>query len=197
MLTLSDQIDHEAHQIDFSLLERVLSPYSPAGTDYLKSMQLEDTCQCASSVDDAPLFVSSGAYQIPTSCYIQDTGHFNAVEFLICYNQLAYATFAHLVEGEYFNMPEFTDACPKISDALEGMSIEHYFKHQLSSMLILKTETRFKSIINAKDFYGTLTIKKLKRRKDTIFIETKCVFRDDDGGYAEGNVLLAYQPKFN
>ena len=39
---------------------------------------------------DAGLISAKGRFSIPDSCYIDDTGHFNAVEFNICFNQLAY-----------------------------------------------------------------------------------------------------------
>ncbi|MEO1375818.1 MAG: FcoT family thioesterase, partial [Cyanobacteria bacterium J06635_10] len=39
-------------------------------------------------------------FSIPESCYIDDTGHFNSVEFNICYNQLFYIIIAYLIKNQ-------------------------------------------------------------------------------------------------
>lgn len=192
---LTEQHNSTDQHIDFSLLRRILAPYSPTGTDYLKSLQLIHTWQSDSHCESDPLIRTSGDFRIPSSCYIKDTGHFNAVEFLICYNQMAYSTFGQLFQGGYFNDPDFNAISPGSSEALSNISLDAFFNDQLSSMLILKTSTRFKGIINAKNFTGTFSIKKFKYRHKTLFGETRCVFRDSNGGYADGDVLLAYQPK--
>jgi hypothetical protein len=194
---LSEQLDPMIQHIDYSLLRRILTPYSPTGTDYLKSVQLLHTWKSAPHSEGDPLVSARGGFRIPNSCYIKDTGHFNAVEFLICYNQLAYSTFGQLFDGEYFNDPDFNAISPGSSKALAGISIDAFFKDQLSSMLILKTSTRFKGIINAKNFTGTFSINRFKYRGNTLFADTACVFRDNNCGYADGEVLLAYRPNFN
>jgi hypothetical protein len=195
---LSEQLDQGSQQhIDYVLLRRILAPYSHVGTDYLKSLQLLHTWRFPCLSEDESLITACGEFRIPSSCYIKDTGHFNAVEFLICYNQLAYSTFGHLFDGEYFNDSGFMKISPGASQALARISIDAFFKNQLSSMLILKTSTRFKGLIDAKYFTGTLSINKIKNRSNTLFAETTCVFRDNNGGYADGEVLLAYQPKLD
>ena len=45
------------------------------------------------------LITGKGRFSIPESCYIDSTGHFNAVEFNICYNQLAYVLFAGCINA--------------------------------------------------------------------------------------------------
>jgi hypothetical protein len=194
---LTNQHNSTTQHIDFSLLRRILAPYSPTGTDYLKSLQLVHSWRSNSHSENDPLISTRGDFRIPSSCYIQDTGHFNAVEFLICYNQMAYSTFGQLFQGGYFNDADFGSVSPGSYEALSNISIDAFFKDQLSSMLILKTSTRFKGVIDAKNFTGTFSIKKFKYRHKTLFGETSCVFHDNNGGYAEGEVLLAYQPKFN
>ncbi|MGW6540873.1 FcoT family thioesterase [Streptomyces sp. NPDC055051] len=54
--------------------------------------------------DGRPL-TGSGMFTIPEPCYIDDTGHFNAVEFNICYNQLAYYTLAAMIRDRVHGCP--------------------------------------------------------------------------------------------
>lgn len=192
----NEQLAPQTNHIDHALLQRILAPYSPTGTDYLKSTELLHSWRSASHNEDDPFITSTGAFSIPNSCYIQATGHFNAVEFIICYNQLAYATFGQLFDGEFFKDAGFGDICPgSTGEAIANISIDTFFRDQLASMLILKTTTKFRGMIDAKNFYGTFSINKFKARGNTLFCETTCVFRDNNKGYAEGDVLLAYQPK--
>ena len=194
---LAEEIRCEYPIVEDGLLQQILSPYIPTNTDYLKSSQLLHTWKSESYKDGSPLIVMNGEFTIPNSCYIQSTGHFNAVEFLICYNQLAYTLFGFMLDGDYFKDPAFHKLSPKSSNALAGVSIEDYFKDQLSSMLILKAGTRFKRAIDASKFTGTLSINEFRYKRDTIFIGTTCSFIDDNGGQAEGEVLLAYPKQYS
>jgi FcoT-like thioesterase domain len=62
----------------------------------------------------------------------------------------------------------------------------------LSSMLILKCATRFRNMIDAKHFWGTLTVERISHHKGSFFTETRCEFTDAGNGRAEGEVLLGY-----
>src|ERR1041384_5399948 len=72
---------------DDGLLAEVMRVYLPH-CRYLKSAELAAT----------PELTAIGRFEIGDSCYIDDTGHFNAVEFNICYNQLAYYLIAKTVQ---------------------------------------------------------------------------------------------------
>lgn len=67
------------------LLARVLEPYSCKGCRYLIDAQY-------SATEDSVL--AYGNFTIGESAYIRSTGHFNAVELILCFNQLAYSAFA-------------------------------------------------------------------------------------------------------
>ena len=78
--------------ISKDFIDDILKPYRKHA-QYLKSAELthfQDKCSCATKGKDAGLITAKGRFSIPESCYIDDTGHFNAVEFNICFNQLAY-----------------------------------------------------------------------------------------------------------
>lgn len=66
---------------DPSLLAQVLNPYK-AHCKYLKSAQVTKE----GDPHDGGRVIGRCEFSIPQSCYIDDTGHFNSVEFNICYN---------------------------------------------------------------------------------------------------------------
>jgi FcoT-like thioesterase domain len=183
--------------ISQAFLHKVLRPYIPTKTDYLRSAALVQVAGHERQSKEEALMVSEGRFSIPTSCYIQSTGHFNAVEFLICFNQLAYTSLGFgIAEGFFANLSEAW-ASESTRTKLKSVTERVFFDNQLSSMLILKTETRFQKIIDAADFKATLSIQSVFSRRDTFFVETECVFSDDKGGKAEGKVLLAYASHAN
>jgi FcoT-like thioesterase domain len=73
--------------ITAGFIAEVLQPYR-ANAKYLHAAELTYVRSDAAANDEASLVVGRGHFTIPASCYIDDTGHFNAVEFNICYNQL-------------------------------------------------------------------------------------------------------------
>lgn len=175
-----------------SFVARILSPYRPTGTDYLRSAEVLSDCNHDDD-EGSPIITAQGQFAIPSSCYIQSTGHFNAVEYLICFNQLAYTTFAHCVaERILAELPE-SHGSQMTRKKLKALTIDSFFTDQLSSMLILKTETRFRRFIDASAFVGKLSMTSMSFRGETLFVESNCRFTDPHGGDAEGTVLLAYR----
>ena len=65
-------------------LSRVLKPYREHCC-YLKSANFQH--HKTGGIQGLTLH---GQFSIDDSCYIDDTGHFNAVEYNICFNQIAY-----------------------------------------------------------------------------------------------------------
>src|SRR5687768_14191823 len=80
-----------ARPIEPSLIGRVLEPYHTT-CRYL----LEGLVSYAPS--RKPLLEVDGLFRIPASCYIKETGHFNAVDFNIAYNQIAFCALAHAIQ---------------------------------------------------------------------------------------------------
>jgi FcoT-like thioesterase domain len=74
--------------IPSKLAAEILRPYKQNAT-YLKSAEIthvNDKSAISPGTADHKLVSGKGRFSIPESCYIDDTGHFNAVEFNICYN---------------------------------------------------------------------------------------------------------------
>jgi hypothetical protein len=174
---------HETEQIIFSdadLLNSVLVPYKE-NCHYLQHASLE--YQPADTTNPTPdkrkiLLLAKGHFSIPYSCYITDTGHFNAAEFNICYNQLAYYVVAACIQHQ-------------LIDSLKTWGMETYRRHQLSNMLIVKLSSSFQKPICPDKFEGYLKVKRILKKRNTLFFQTICGFNDGYGGSATGNVLFA------
>ena len=65
-------------------------------------------------------------------------------------------------------------------------------RNQLSSMLIVTLASKFKREIHGKQFYGELDIGKMRTKGNCMFSTNHVRFFDDDGGYSEGDVTLAF-----
>jgi hypothetical protein len=167
----------------------VLKPYRENAT-YLKAAEIiEVNDKTAIAGTDQKLIVGKGRFSIPESCYIDDTGHFNAVEFNICYNQLAYVLFAgcinaglmHKVRAEAFHVP----------------SMSEFKRHQLPAMMIVSMESRYFKPLNSKDFTAELSINKISAVGNAWFFFTTISFSDSEGVKAKGAVTLAFSPSYN
>ncbi|WP_373202246.1 FcoT family thioesterase [Mycobacterium marinum] len=154
------------------LLARVLEPYSYKGCRYLLDARYH-------ADDDSVL--AYGNFTISESAYIRSTGHFNAVELILCFNQLAYSAFAPAVANE--EIPQ-----------LRGWSLEDYFQHQLASMFIRNSSSRFNRPINPAKFSARLQCRNLQVVQRTwryLLVPCAIEFWDEDGGAASGEVELA------
>lgn len=156
---------------DQGLLDRTMRPYAGKGCVYLKG----------SSVDivDAHV-VGRGQFSIAESCYIEETGHFNAVEFNISYNQLFYYTLAACIRDS--TLPEFS-----------GWSLADYWPRQLPNILIHKMSSKYSKPINSRNYFGEMTIMDIgfrNRSQPLITVETRIQFSDDNGGQASGDVSI-------
>jgi hypothetical protein len=181
-----------SQRLSSEFLERILQPYQPTGTDYLRSAEVLGCHLSANDSTELPLYSVGGTFRIPHSCYIRDTGHFNAVEFLICFNQLAYSTFGHMFASGLFGGSDLGRVPERCRERLKEVSADRFFEHQLSSMLILRCTTRFREAMSAREFTGVLDVRRVSLRNGAFLTDTRCVFRDRNGGVAEGEVLLAY-----
>ncbi|MGD2076363.1 MAG: FcoT family thioesterase [Gammaproteobacteria bacterium] len=180
----------DAWEIESDFVREILSPYKDHAT-YLRSAFITDgpaqgTLAPRRDAAKKSLMTAFGEFAIPESCYIDDTGHFNAVEFNICYNQIAYVLFA-----ECFRKRLLHRLAPSLADKL-SMDYDGYRHHQLSSMFIVKYQSKFKQPIDSDLFHGELSVQRVSSMADTFFAHTHIAFSDAGGGYADGSVLLAF-----
>lgn len=160
---------------DVNLLQKILMPYK-SHARYLQQAYINHH---RISPQKESYWIANGQLNISQSCYIDSTGHLNAVEFNICYNQLMYYLLAECVKN-------------KLLVAFDNWNIDDFFRHQLTNIFISKMTSSFHKIIDPTDFYGYVLFKKIfTNKKKTIFIQSECEFKDQYTGYARGEVLLA------
>jgi FcoT-like thioesterase domain len=174
--------------ISDTFVAEILRPYR-THAKYLKSAEITQFSEQATqdSTSDETLVTGTGRFSIPESCYIDDTGHFNAVEFNICYNQLAYVVFGKCVEaGLMHRLWRVNVDIPSFAD---------YKRHQLPAMLIVRVDgVRFFKPMKSDDFRGELSIDRMTLLGQAGFFFTSITFSDCEGVKAKGNVVLAFQP---
>ncbi|WP_298088354.1 FcoT family thioesterase [uncultured Corynebacterium sp.] len=169
---------------DDALFHRCLDPYRAKDCIYLKSSSV-DVC-AELPVDGAgatgpAAIVGRGTFRIGESCYIDDTGHFNAAEFVISYNQLMYMSLCEAVASG--RNPIF-----------RGWTIDDYWARQLPDVLIQQLDTRYSRPINARDYRAEFRVTGLdvsRLDRGILKLRTEIEFSDDHGGRARGTVLLA------
>ncbi|MFF3290934.1 FcoT family thioesterase [Streptomyces sp. NPDC003023] len=154
------------------LLAKVLHPYKE-NCRYLESAIVDFGAESG-------LLEAHCEFRIPESCYIADTGHFNAVEFNICYNQMAYILIAEAVHSS-------------LLDPFSAWTLDEYWKRQLPNVLIADFHSRFRRPMKSAAFRGVITLNSLSQRsasRPLIILDTSCSFEDGDGGRAEGEAKL-------
>jgi hypothetical protein len=157
---------------DPELLADVLRPYARPKTQYLKSATVKVSGDLASA---------EGRFSIPFPCYIDDTGHLNAVEVTICFNQLMYYLIAKCVQERSLA-------------AFDAWTMEDYWAKQLPDILIAKYSSTFKRPIDSADFFGEVSFAgftETNRSRPVLRVDMPWRFWDASGGYAEGEVGMA------
>ncbi|MFD3869499.1 FcoT family thioesterase [Streptomyces sp. NPDC058623] len=160
---------------DGELLERVLRVYTPE-CRYLTSAEVAE--------NEHGLVVAVCEFAIPGSFYIDDTGHFNAVEFNLCYNQMMYYAVAKSVkEG--------------LMGPFATWTLDEYWDRQLADFLIVDFRSTFKRGIDAARFSGEITFSRIRETgggrnwQPMVLADTAVRYWDDAGGQASGDVRLA------
>ncbi|MFC5048610.1 FcoT family thioesterase [Aquimarina hainanensis] len=161
--------------VDHDFMMEVLQPYR-SHTTYLKKAIFQKKEE-----EQEKGLMMKGEFGIADSCYIDDTGHFNAVEFNICFNQLAYVFYGYCIKEGL--IPE-----------LKGFESEHgevFLEKQLSHFLIASISSSYRSQINAKHFYGEVGIDTISKKSNCTFIKMYCSFQDETNGKSKGDITLA------
>jgi hypothetical protein len=170
--------DAERWDLSRELLDRVLIPYRD-NCKYLKRMSMSylpvgpEVSQEASESS----IVAVGELGIGESCYIDSTGHFNAVEFQICANQLMYAMGAECARR-------------RLLSAFWPIDLEGYYERQLPNVLITNVKSTFRRVVNPRRFHGSLALDRSYRMGDRAFWECSVTYTDDEDGLADGTIVV-------
>ncbi|MEU9884249.1 FcoT family thioesterase [Sphaerisporangium sp. NPDC051011] len=162
------------HDHDEALLSRVLRCYKPH-CRYLKSMTVDV---------EGEVVRGTGVFSIPESCYIDDTGHLNAVEVNICYNQMLYQVVATCVQQG-------------IGPVFGTWTMDDYWRRQLPDILIARFQSSFTRPIDPRLFHGEFVLDRITQRRlrrdapPLVSMETSFRYWDDNGGRSDGTVRVA------
>jgi hypothetical protein len=149
---------------------------------YLKSAKITHLDENAALPDAAHndnIMSATGRFSIPVSCLYVSGGHFCAVEFNICYQQLACVVFGKCVEAGlmpgYPSFPHGGCEPPPIAIAcMEGV--------------------RFLKQVQSDDFQAALTITRICFEGSVCLLFTSIAFSDREGLKAKGSVVLTFTP---
>jgi hypothetical protein len=169
-----------AHPNDPELLHKVLTPYRAKKCEYLRS--------AAVTMDGHPheggRFSATCMLEIPESCYIDDTGHFNSVEFNICYNQMAYYIVAKSVKE-------------KLIEPFSRWTMDDFWTRQLGEILITDFRSAFRIPMRGRFFQGEIDVVDVAEwdgtdvRDALVVLRTTCRYWDEFGGDSRGEVTAA------
>ncbi|WP_405949713.1 FcoT family thioesterase [Streptomyces prunicolor] len=180
MLTRSQPLERATEfATDEVLLEQVLKPYR-LNCQYLKSAVVK----LADRPGEAGRVSASCHFEIPESCYIDDTGHFNSVEFNICYNQMMYYVIAKVVKE-------------RLLEPLSSWSMADYWSRQLADFLITDFRSSFRRAMRGGKFSGEFEILALTEwegddlHEALLIAQTSCRYWDENGGNCHGEVRIA------
>lgn len=161
----------DATEDDIALLVRTMRPYASKDTVYLKRAHVGRHGETV---------LATGEFAIEHSCYIEDTGHFNAVEFTISCNQLIYYTLAVAIRDRL--IPELAD-----------WSMADYWARQLPSVLISRFGSRYRHPIDSRSYTARLTIGAVtfrNRSRPLYALQAGVEFADAAGGSAVGDIEI-------
>ena len=158
---------------DDILLAEVLKPYK-IHCKYLKSAEVIQE----GDPQDGGCVIGRCQFSIPESCYIDDTGHFNSVEFNICYNQMMYYVIAKSVKE-------------RLMASFRSWTMADYWAKQLPDIYIVNFESSFRRPMQSSQFWGEIEFTNIRVKSGLMYIVTKCRYWDDKDGNCSGNVKLA------
>jgi len=159
-------------------LARVLVPYRD-NCKYLQRIAFEYLPASAGvSPDQSEASLTAlGDLCITESCYIDATGHFNAVEFQICANQLMYALGAECTRL-------------RLVRALASLDLDGFYERQLANVLITNVTSTFRRVVNPRRFRGRLRLDRAYLMRERLFWECTITYSDDEHGLADGNIVV-------
>jgi hypothetical protein len=171
-------VDTVRWDVSPELLSRVLIPYRD-NCKYLKrcSMEYRPVGDGVTEEESVASVVATADLAIGESCYIDSTGHFNAVEFQICANQIMYVMGAETARLQLVRSGASLD--------LAG-----YYERQLPNVLITNVTAAFRKLMNPRRFHGRIQLDRAYSLRDRVFWEATVTYYDDEGGLADGNIVI-------
>ena len=113
-------------------------------------------------------YVYNGKFYIKEPCHISGTGHFNAVDAIICINQLGFSGLGFLIKEKGLYMP-----------------YEDYLTNYNNVLIGQVEKLRFRKPVDPQNVYGEAT-ERHKVMSGKLFAKGIIKFFDDKNGLCEG-----------
>jgi len=148
-----------AINVSEDIINRALVTYLAKNTRYVINAQI-------SKINDTVNLTAD--FSIKESCYLSPaSGHFNAVEALMCFNQMLYVALLGGINEKMFSF-------------YEHITPDDFNRHRRKVYLLEFEKIKFKKQINNEFFHGRITLKPLHKIGDKIYVNCLLGFGNDD-----------------
>ncbi|MFY9343548.1 MAG: FcoT family thioesterase [Planctomycetota bacterium] len=160
---------------------RVLEPYA-ANARYVHRAVLTQAGDGSSprAADPSSWIRLDGTCGFEAPCYIAPTGHFNAVEANITYNQLLYLALAEAIRL-------------RLIPALRHWTLEDFFRAQLPDVLIATYHANFRRPLRSHQYDGWFAFVDVlpKSHRRLLLLQTRAGFSGLGGGECSIDATIA------
>jgi hypothetical protein len=163
------------------LHQRVLAPYLPHARYVHRAALVQQGNGSSPRLAQPSSWLRvEGECGFEEPCYIAATGHLNAVECNITYNQLLYLGLAAIVRARL--LPE-----------LRHWSLDDFFRAQLPDVLIGDYHARFRKPMGSRRYHGALAFTDVRPRpeRQLLLLQTHADFHDPAGGECAVDATIA------
>lgn len=141
------------------IINKALVTYIAKNTRYLTEAQI--------SQQDNNIILTAG-FSIKESCYLSpNSGHFNAVESLMCFNQMLYVALLGGIKEKMFSF-------------YNHITPDDFNKHRRKVYILEMEKIKFKKQIDNNYFQGFLELKPMHKVKDKIYVNCRFGFGNDN-----------------
>ncbi|MDR5835827.1 FcoT family thioesterase [Caballeronia sp. LZ034LL] len=106
---------------------------------------------------------------VPETFYGSQTGHFNAVESLLCLNQIAFLTIADLVTD---------DAPHAFREAIGTADLQSFKENVLTRTFITSVKTQFRRTLDGRNVVMRFSFTKMRKHAGMVFMASEFEFTD-------------------
>lgn len=134
------------------IIKKALGMYITKNTRYLQEAKIDKN-------NDAINLIAK--FSITDCCYAPDSGHFNAVDAIICLNQMVYVALLGGIDK-------------KILPFYAGFTPDDFSQHWQKVYISVFERIKFKKQIDGSSFFGKITMKLIRKVGDKVYGE--CCF---------------------
>ena len=132
--------------------------YTMKNTRYLQEAQIDKNGDTINLI---------AKFSINDCCYSADSGHFNAVEAIICLNQMVYVALLGGIDKKVFSF-------------YDGFTPDDFSQYWQKVYISVFENIKFKKIINSSSFFGKIALKPLRNLGDKVYAGCCFGFGNDE-----------------